>query len=187
MPQQQRIYPSAPRPLPDTFEQRAMSDAVRDLCRIRLDGTEKLIFWTSGDDQPDRIVLDDDGFVRTSPFELAAREATWAGQEPLSPQGPSVYDLEVIEVWCKSSDAIRDCLALLNAWNLFGDLRIGESLFRRADARMTGSYDKLFFGCNLPAMTPPGEHYVPSWTASETAALKQLLLLGLAELRARLR
>lgn len=51
---------------------------------------------------------------------------------------------------------------------------------------MTPIYDKLFHGCNLPAMTPDGEHYVPEWSASETAALKQLLMLGIAELRARL-
>lgn len=48
-------------------------------------------------------------------------------------------------------------------------------------------YDKLFRGCNLPSRTPEGEHYMPLWTGAETRLLKHLLLLGLTELRARLR
>lgn len=36
-------------------------------------------------------------------------------------------------------------------------------------------------------MTAPREHGEPVWTASETAALKHLLLLGMAEFRARFR
>ena len=76
---------------------------------------------------------------------------------------------------------------MLDAWNLFVDLPEGDNLFRAADARSPALYDKLFHACNLPSMTRPGEEYVPVWSASETAALKHLLLLGLAELRARFR
>jgi hypothetical protein len=75
----------------------------------------------------------------------------------------------------------------MNVWNLLIDLPGAESLFRGADARALGLYDKLFRGCNLPSMTTEGVHYEPVWTASETASLKQLLLLGIAELRARFR
>ena len=67
------------------------------------------------------------------------------------------------------------------------DLPGGENLFRAADTRALSLYDKLFRGCNLPSLTPPGEDYEPVWTVPETTALKQVLLLGLAEFRARVR
>ena len=35
-------------------------------------------------------------------------------------------------------------------------------------------------------ITPPGEHFTPTWSPRETAAIKRLLLLGVAEFRGRL-
>jgi hypothetical protein len=159
-----------------------MAEAVRYLCVARLDGIDRVFFWESDNEGNDRVALDDEGFVRAFPSETVAREASHASSEE-----PSVYDLDSIAAWCRSSDEVADCRALLNAWNLFGDLPRGENLFAAADVRANQLYEKLFMGCNLPSITPPGEEYVPSWTASEVATLKRLLLLGLAELRARLR
>jgi hypothetical protein len=165
-----------------------MSDAVvRYVCVARLDGVDRFFLWESGGDVPDRVVLDDAGLLRVFPSERVARDAPSAEGYETSTEGPSVYDLDAIEAWCKSSAAVLDYSQLLDAWNLFGDMPQGENLFAGADTRANAVYDKLFRGWHLPAMTPPGEHDVPSWSASETAALKQLLLLGLAELRARLR
>lgn len=84
-------------------------------------------------------------------------------------------------------DRVILCSPLLNVWNLITDLPGHATLFDHADARATAIYDKLFWGCNVPAMTPAGEHFTPSWSSSELAALKHLLLLSIAELRARLR
>ena len=95
------------------------------------------------------------------------------------------YDFDAIRAWCASSAPALDCATLINAWNLLGDLPHAENLFTWADVRAKGVYDKLFFGCNLPAITPQGERYVPRWKASEIVALKRVLLLGLAEFRAR--
>jgi len=119
--------------------------------------------------------------------ETAARAVDAVERWRIDPEGASTYDLDTVEKWCRSTDGIRDCLPLLNAWNLLIDLPDVDGMFRAADTRALSIYDKLFQGCNLPSMTPAGHHYVPLWTASETAALKHLLLLGLAELRVRLR
>jgi hypothetical protein len=148
----------------------------------RVDGRDRYFLQESIDEVPDRVVLDRDGFVLSFPSETAAREA---GE--LCPEEVSVYDLDALEAWCKSADEVGECSVLLAAWNLLNDLHVGDGLFVRAEARATATYDKLFWGSNLPAMTPPGEHYTPSWSASELAALKHVLLLGLAELRGRLR
>jgi hypothetical protein len=46
-------------------------------------------------------------------------------------------------------------------------------------------YDKVFFGNNLPSMTPPGEHYVPAWSEEEIDRLSRVLTGGLRLFRAR--
>jgi hypothetical protein len=133
------------------------------------------------------VVVDDKGFVLSFSSVAAAMEAARASGWNVDSEEPSAYDVDGIEQWCRSDAGVRDCNELLNVWNLLVDLPGGENLFRAADARARGLYDKLFRACNLPSMTPAGEHYEPVWTASETAALKHLLLLGMAEFRARLR
>ncbi|MBA3453348.1 MAG: hypothetical protein H0T42_09680 [Deltaproteobacteria bacterium] len=164
-----------------------MVETVRYLCVALLDGIQRLFLWESDDETDDRVALDEAGFLLCFPSEFAARAATQAESRPVSSEAPSVYDLDAIEAWCRSTATVTDCRRLLNAWNLFGDLPRNDNLCASADARNNSLYDKLFAGCNLPAMTPPGEEYVPMWTSAEIAALKRLLLLGLAEFRARLR
>ena len=157
------------------------------LCVARLDGIDRYFFWESGDDTRDRVVLDNDGLILAFPSERIARETGSVCGLAVSSQEATVYDLDAIETWCKSTAEVLECSWLLDAWNLFGDMPHGENLFAGAARRATAAYDKLFRGCNLPSMTPPGQHYVPAWSASETAALKRLFVLGLAEFRARLR
>ena len=44
-------------------------------------------------------------------------------------------------------------------------------------------YDKLFWGSNFPAMTLPGERYVPVWSDEEIVELHQILNDGMALVR----
>jgi hypothetical protein len=164
---------------------RAVSAIDLYVCTAVLDRARIVFLWASGGEQPDRVVLDDDGFMVTFPSEYAARAASVNGAA-VSSERVTRYKLDALVAWCMSGDDVRDCSVLLNAWNLFGDLPRSDS-FREADARGSAIYDKLFWGCNLPAMTPPGEHYVPVWSTSELADLKHLLLLGVAEFRARVK
>ena len=39
-------------------------------------------------------------------------------------------------------------------------------------------YEKLFFGNNLPAMTPLGEHYTPARTDEELDDIRRHVVLG---------
>lgn len=155
--------------------------------QFRIDGLDRFVWWESGDENPDRIVLDETGFVRTFASDIAAREAALADGRRLSTENSPLFDFDAVDAWCRSGDTVHDCSALLNAWNMLGDLPRDEKLFARADTRAKAIYDKLFFGCNLPSITPPGEQYVPTWTEPELALLRHVLQLGLAELRARLR
>ncbi len=88
------------------------------------------------------------------PSESAAREARPPVGHVLSSEPATHYDFDTVQAWCASTAAPLDCATLLNAWNLLGDLPHTENLFTWADVRAKGVYDKLFFGCNLPAITP---------------------------------
>lgn len=159
-----------------------MSERIRYLCIARLGGSARVFCWDSGGDAADAVVLDAAGLIESFASEAEARQAAHAA---MSPESPASYDLDAVEAWCKSTDTVRSCSDLLDAWNLFGDLPRAESVFAKADSGATALYDKLFHGCNLPAMIGPAEHYTPTWSASELAQLKRVLLLGLAEFRAR--
>ena len=163
-----------------------MSNVVCYLCVVRLDGAERVLLWGTDEIGADRIAVDPEGVLLVFPSERAARDVGAIEGWSISPEQAASYDFDEIERWCRSDDGIADCAPLLNAWNLLVDLPEGEGLFRAADARAIAVYDKLFRGCNLPAMMTGEERYVPVWANSEITALKHLLLLGLAELRARL-
>ena len=68
------------------------------------------------------------------------------------------------------------------AWNLFSDVAHSMpdkgSAFEHLDSQPT-IYDKLFWGNNLPSMTPEGMHYSPEWSAAEVASLAEILSAGL--------
>ena len=75
------------------------------------------------------------------------------------------------------------------AWNMLLDARSSdgvETLFDRVHRRSAEVYDKLFRSNNLPAMTPPGAEYYPTWTAAEIQTLAKVLQLGTTELRQQL-
>ena len=100
---------------------------------------------------------------------------------------PSWYDFDSLDAWLeRPKPELVDCSEFLNAWNLFADLR--SSIARRSTARDPdgGSqvYDKLFWGCNLPSVTPQGERYEPQRTAADIETLVRMLGEGLRLFRA---
>ncbi len=56
-----------------------------------------------------------------------------------------------------------------------------------SSATLSACYDKLFWGCNLPAVTPPGEWFTPEWREDELAVIRQTFEAGLAQLESELR
>jgi hypothetical protein len=101
------------------------------------------------------------------------------------------YDLDALIRWCDAPSASTlDVSATLDAWNLFGDTPGPTeviNLFRTFDGWSGALYEKLFFAQNLSAVTPPSEHYTPTWSIDELRKLAQVLRLGLAEFASRLK
>jgi len=69
---------------------------------------------------------------------------------------------------------------LLNAWNLFGDIATSVDAEFDSDRQLSQRvYEKLFWGNNLPSVTPPGKHYTPLWNEDELSLMRAILGHGL--------
>jgi hypothetical protein len=145
---------------------------------VRLDGEARFVAW---------YTADLDGFLRVPDGRLVVVDTPEALGVPLVVPEPVGYDFDRIRVWCAAPDAGGvDCRAFLDAWNFLDDL---TGLHTGADTPHTrlsrgaaGVYDKLFWGNNLPAVTPAGARFEPSWSPEELAALRRVFESGLCAL-----
>jgi hypothetical protein len=68
---------------------------------------------------------------------------------------------------------------VITAWNALDDLTAALGVRLDFFGRLANrSYDKLFAGLNLVAITPPGRWYTPSWRPRELAKIDQVLREG---------
>jgi len=123
-----------------------------------------LLGWTPGHDwEPDRVITHCGRlllFTDLPHLAAHARQNATADQEPAP-----VYDLNRVRRWIFGHPGHVPCAMLLDLWNLAQDVAVstGKGLNTTGPATDT-LYDKLFHGCNLPALTPPGRCYTPWWT-----------------------
>ena len=152
------------------------------LCRVWLGGEARFVAW---------FTADLDGFLRDPRGRLVVAGNAGALGVPLAATETAEYDFDRIQAWCAAPDpAGVDCRSFLDSWNFLDDL---TGLHAGADTPHTclsraagGVYDKLFWGNNLPAVTPPDERYAPAWSASELAAIRGVFESGLGVLAAEL-
>jgi hypothetical protein len=123
----------------------------------RLDHTDGYLIWFSNDQ--DGVVTQPDGIVPSFRDQEALRAYAASHQLMLEETAPLLHDLDAVARWLRRSlSADVDCDALLTAWNLFGDLAASVNAdFDRDRDRTQRVYEKLFWGNNLPAVTPPGK------------------------------
>lgn len=95
-------------------------------------------------------------------------------------------DLDALERWLdRPSVTTVRCEEFLNAWNLFTDVQstLNERNMHHEDTRYSKIYQKLFWGCNLPAVTPAGRSYEPIWSRKEVKQIQEVLSEGMCQLR----
>lgn len=79
------------------------------------------------------------------------------------------------------------CELLLNGWNFIEDLlntfNLDQEKIRLKSLVLNTAYEKLFYGNNLPSITPEGKLYTPIWLREEILAMKNELMVtwGLLE------
>jgi hypothetical protein len=146
----------------------------------RLQAEKRYLIWISS--EKDSVMVDDGGFVLS--FTDVAQLRGYADSEHyvLQNEEPILHDLDWVVGWTKLPLVPIDCEKALAAWNLFSDVALSIAArradFERLDSRPT-VYKKLFWGNNLPSMTPKGRYYIPEWSADEIAFLAEILSAGL--------
>jgi hypothetical protein len=147
-----------------------------------MNGVDTFVLWY----QEER-----EGFVRRPDGQLLAacslEDLASAAAEmglPLVHDEPARYDFDQLREWCvRAESADVDCPVFLDAWNFFDDLaRLHEdcqSDYAKLSRRASQSYDKLFWGNNLPSMTPPGKRFTPTWSAEELEGIRLVMEAGL--------
>jgi hypothetical protein len=161
-----------------------MSERSYYICQFRLNKKARFVIWFSSG--RDGLLLDNSGkIVALGTLSLARAHARKKGIT-IQPEPVPVYDFDAISSWCsKPLPSQIDCVLFLNAWNMLSDVAasIGDnSIFAVADKGLKKIYEKLFFGNNLPAVTPEGKSYVPEWSAAEADKIARVFRAGLQDL-----
>lgn len=157
---------------------------------MRMNGSNTFVIWYQAES---------DGFLRKPDNRLVAAFSIECLADAASRIGVTLaadqiidYDFDRLRVWCQHPSAENvECPAFLDAWNCFDDLaglRLNpDSAYAKLSRNAGPTYDKLFWGNNLPSVTPPGELFTPSWEADELETIRQVMEAGLALVEAELR
>lgn len=158
----------------------------REYYRIHctLAGQAHYLIWYSND--PDGLIVNQRGQVMDFP-NVSDLDAFGLENHLSIHEGMTPFDLDLIANWVeRPAEAQIDCERFLNAWNLFGDLAasVGEAgqAFTEFDDCVE-TYDKLFHGNNVPALTSPGKEFTPQWTKGDIQELLKVFNAGLALFR----
>jgi len=149
----------------------------------RLHAEESYLVWISN--ERDSVVVDTGGFVPSFRDLTVLRHYANLNHLNIENREPVLHDLEWITTWRVTLVESADCVKAINAWNLFGEVaasipKAGIAFRKLADSQIVRPiYDKLFWGNNLPSMTPKGKRYIPEWSQEELQSLAHLMTAGL--------
>lgn len=147
----------------------------------RLNAEDRYLIWISN--EKDSVAVDAEGFVPTFKDPVILRGYASLNHYSLESEEPILHDLDWVATWLASPRLSVDCREALASWNLFGDVAASivdrGSTFKHLDSKLGAIYEKLFWGSNLPSMTPKGAHYVPEWSSDEIDSLAEILTTGL--------
>ena len=148
--------------------------------------THNLLWYTN---DLDGLILDQNGKLTT--FATRTELVTYAEAHGITPlkHATTSLDLDLVVRWCEHASATSvDCQLLLNAWNFFTDLTNSvprvASAFVGSNRKYSPINEKLFYGCDLPVITPKDMHYIPSWTVEELVDIVTVLRSGLEDIQA---
>ncbi len=147
--------------------------------RNRLYGIYLYIIWYSGENEDDGVAVDVNGYVPA--FRDRTMLHDYARNNELDLNGLYMYNLGSVEKWLqKPRPATIDCVEFLKAWNLFTDIDNSVKAFNydQDQTKTNKVYSKLFWGNNLPPVTPKGRSYEPIWSQEEAHLIQETLVSG---------
>jgi hypothetical protein len=156
------------------------------ICSCRLDKKDYYFIWFSN--ESDGVYLDSEGSLVV--FDDLESLAAYAERQKLliEDEKPVSYNLEKLEADLSNKRFEVDCVGFLEAWNLFDDVSRSLEADFDSDHEITNNiYDKLFWGNNLPSMTPEEKSYQPVWSKKEIEIMRAVLLHGIEIFRSNLK
>ena len=149
-------------------------------------GKIKTMIWIEGDGDSikDHILSDEDGIIifplvpdgelpRRGPLDL---HVNWDSRTKIDLDR---FFLSVQNLNWQVTSSAKTRKVLLEGWNFLEDLArsldIDESIAIFKSQILSKMYNKLFFGNNLPSVTPDGKSYTPMWTFDEVDQLKSAI------------
>jgi predicted transglutaminase-like protease len=149
----------------------------------RLDQIDAFLIWYS--DDSDGVMLDKAGNVIS--FNSIEHILEYAAHNNIviKTEDSELLNLDHITEWIKTCDPeLINFSEFNNTWNLWTDIANSTGYNFDQDRDTTDKiYHKLFWGCNLPVVTPEGKEYIPEWTDIELKVMKELFLSGTAMFR----
>jgi hypothetical protein len=149
---------------------------------FRLRGEERFLIWMSGD--TDSVMMAEDGYIPSFATVDALRGYANVKGWEIEGETPVLHDLDRVAAWVAEPVDAVNCVEVLNAWNLFADICATVNAprntnFEKLNSQSSALYDRVFWGNNLPAVTPKGERFVPTWTRDEIGSMAEILSTGL--------
>jgi len=153
------------------------------ICWYLLDKKHRFLIYCSNDKDS---VFVENGKVPVFSTEKQLLSYAAVHNIKIESEEPILHDLDFIGQWSVNPKAEQiNCFEFTAAWNFFADLSNSVNGKFDADRKMTQKvYDKLFWGNNLPSVTPPGKKYEPIWSEAQVQLLKKTLTDGLELFRA---
>ena len=149
----------------------------------RLDGSDYYLIWYTA--EVDGVFVDSEGRVPVFRHEASLEHYVVERCIKFTPGELILHNLDEITHWLEAEfEKSLDCECILNAWNMFDDVfvSIGKTFSSKSELEAS-IYDKVFYGSNLPAITPEGQRYDPVWTFAEIRFIRKAMELGISQLR----
>jgi hypothetical protein len=148
---------------------------------VRVRGRDVLVGETwDGDDEVGLLTVGQQPVAVFADVDALGRAATDQGMATDPVTEAKRVDLDAATSEARSGREVLDCATLLGAWDLVEDLAEARGRPRPTGAVRARVHEKLFWGCNLPSVTPSGEQYVPSWSRRERRVLRRVTERGSA-------
>lgn len=151
-----------------------------------LDEKDSFLIWFSN--EKDGFVVDENGFIPS--FKTIKELKDYAIEKKLviDSENLKFLNLDIVENWIKSdAKEIENYSLFLDTWNLFDDISSSTDGTFDVDRTFTYNiYDRIFWGCNIPAMTPLQESFTPTWTKKELKIIRKTLNSGFQMFRGKI-
>ncbi|CAN5325096.1 hypothetical protein BH09BAC1_BH09BAC1_27990 [soil metagenome] len=153
------------------------------IVQIKLDRINYFLLWGEDEDGIDKFLMDHGKVLHFHNLDnllLHVKKETieLAVDDGEAPNVTDVFDLDKINFWVKHPRKHIDTNMFNQAWNYAGDLNatIPFDFRKHYKNKVTLKiYDKLFWGLNLPVVTPAGRYYVPLWKHKEVMLLRNVM------------